>query len=591
MHNKIADILLLIMRLLTNTNIMVDDFDYCKGYPKGVFVHFLTHFHQDHWEGMSPLWDYGPIYCSEITKKLILNKFPKIQNLTALEMDTKHTIVINKDTGLTVDVYLFDAFHIPGSVMYLFQGFMGTILHTGDFRFHPDMIALNPLLFPKELRAVEGKPDRTERISIHVDEMIFDNTYCDPMHDFPREEVALNMMIDIIEKNRGKHVIIAMGATGKERIMMSLAQHFQTLVVLAEDKLQRLKAMEFRDELFTSDKNQGWIEIIRKRDRTVRLEEETAKENKNFILISIDFLMFKKGYRDPDGINYMVPYSLHSNYMEMVALIKAVNPGVLKCLVQPWMKLPEYRKKFRDMKIDNIRDYLGYLKSLKSARRTNINELRKRYTNVLALSDEYKGWMTLERQLELLKMVGITTVCNPSLRRQRKTLPTLRELELELYGKVITGKKTRLSDLAGELRSKHNNKTVDGFVQILKEPEIDISMDGFDMKEEKVSKMEEIKLVTKKSKRGKNKPKLIDQLNDEIKAALNGKTDQPEEYEISEKGHKTPKKVFVKSHSIGFDNEYASDRSNSKTLRESSMKPVWEDDEMLELMGKFISGV
>jgi hypothetical protein len=33
------------MRIITNTNILVDDFDYCKNYPKNTFIHFLTHFH------------------------------------------------------------------------------------------------------------------------------------------------------------------------------------------------------------------------------------------------------------------------------------------------------------------------------------------------------------------------------------------------------------------------------------------------------------------------------------------------------------------------------------------------------------------
>lgn len=43
---------------------------------------------------------------------------------------------------------LFSANHIPGSAMYLFRGYMGTILHTGDFRFNKNMISDNPILFP-----------------------------------------------------------------------------------------------------------------------------------------------------------------------------------------------------------------------------------------------------------------------------------------------------------------------------------------------------------------------------------------------------------------------------------------------------------
>ena len=37
------------MRLLTHTNIVVDDFEMCKDYPANTFIHFLTHFHADHW--------------------------------------------------------------------------------------------------------------------------------------------------------------------------------------------------------------------------------------------------------------------------------------------------------------------------------------------------------------------------------------------------------------------------------------------------------------------------------------------------------------------------------------------------------------
>ena len=41
------------MRVITNTNIIVDDFNYCKIYPKKTFIHFMTHFHADHYEGLT----------------------------------------------------------------------------------------------------------------------------------------------------------------------------------------------------------------------------------------------------------------------------------------------------------------------------------------------------------------------------------------------------------------------------------------------------------------------------------------------------------------------------------------------------------
>lgn len=49
--------------------------------------------------------------------------------------------------------------------------------------------------------------------------------------------------------------------------------------------------------------------------------------------------------KDPDGINYTVPYSLHSNWIEMKSLVKAVNPAILRRLVLEIYKLPDFRKK------------------------------------------------------------------------------------------------------------------------------------------------------------------------------------------------------------------------------------------------------
>ena len=37
--------------------------------------------------------------------------------------------------------------------MILFEGYMGTILFTGDFRYNFDMVRENPILFPPNLRS------------------------------------------------------------------------------------------------------------------------------------------------------------------------------------------------------------------------------------------------------------------------------------------------------------------------------------------------------------------------------------------------------------------------------------------------------
>lgn len=263
------------MRLLTNTNIMIDDFDYCKNFPKFTFIHFLTHFHADHWYGMTPNWDYGLIYCSEATKILILNKFPKLESLiNTNEILIPFEIKLNNNEELKIKVTFFDAHHIPGSIMILFDGFMGTILHTGDFRFCDEMIMENKILYPEYLLNSE-----LSKCSIHIDELIIDNTYCDPMFDFPRADSAFEIMSEIIDKNPNKRILIVMGALGKEEICEKLAKKYQTLIVISEQKFQNITALKLRTELFTINKNDGWIELISKKHRVKRLEEEKLNNN------------------------------------------------------------------------------------------------------------------------------------------------------------------------------------------------------------------------------------------------------------------------------------------------------------------------
>ena len=68
-----------------------------------------------------------------------------------LQMGQIHTISL--ESGLEIQVYLIDANHVPGSVMFLFSGYFGNILYTGDFRLHPQHseICTLPMLRDKEL--------------------------------------------------------------------------------------------------------------------------------------------------------------------------------------------------------------------------------------------------------------------------------------------------------------------------------------------------------------------------------------------------------------------------------------------------------
>lgn len=77
------------MVLISFTNIVVDDFYHRRRTHLACnYIYFLTHWHagnhfcyRDHYWGLISKWNYGPIYCSEVTKKLLLTKYPKLDSI------------------------------------------------------------------------------------------------------------------------------------------------------------------------------------------------------------------------------------------------------------------------------------------------------------------------------------------------------------------------------------------------------------------------------------------------------------------------------------------------------------------------------
>lgn len=88
-------------KFLHSTNLTVDAFsygkiDHCDGY-------FLTHFHADHYGGLTGKFDHGPLYCSQITCNLI-----KLQ----IKVSEKYLVPLPMDTPVHINgvtVTLIDA--------------------------------------------------------------------------------------------------------------------------------------------------------------------------------------------------------------------------------------------------------------------------------------------------------------------------------------------------------------------------------------------------------------------------------------------------------------------------------------------------
>lgn len=68
-----------------------------------------------------------------------------------------------------------------------------------------------------------------------------------------------------------------------------------------EDRFSAIRCMDLNIELFTTNRSEGWIEIIRKSDRKERLEND-----KNTIAITATGWANVTKYASPDDRNYVI---------------------------------------------------------------------------------------------------------------------------------------------------------------------------------------------------------------------------------------------------------------------------------------------
>ena len=63
-------------------------------------------------------------------------------------------------------------------------------------------------------------------------------------------------MIAIIDKNRDKKLVyIAMGALGKHRILMKIAKHFQTLIVVSDNQFTKVRLAGLETDFLTTEES------------------------------------------------------------------------------------------------------------------------------------------------------------------------------------------------------------------------------------------------------------------------------------------------------------------------------------------------
>ncbi|KAL7792983.1 DRMBL domain-containing protein [Trichoderma ceciliae] len=181
-------------KIMPGFAICVDAFRY--GAVEGCQAYFLSHFHSDHYIGLTANWRHGPIYCSKVTGSLVKRQL-RTAAKWVVELEFEKSYNVPGTEGATVT--MMPANHCPGSSLFLFQKFFGggpskrtkRILHCGDFRACPSHVR-HPLLKPDVLDSISNK-SRQQRIDI----CYLDTTYLNPRYSFPPQGDVIQACADL----------------------------------------------------------------------------------------------------------------------------------------------------------------------------------------------------------------------------------------------------------------------------------------------------------------------------------------------------------------------------------------------------------
>ncbi|XP_074536669.1 5' exonuclease Apollo [Halichoeres trimaculatus] len=270
----------------------------------GTRLFFLSHMHSDHTVGLTSTWSDRPIYCSPTTATLLRQKLQvKEQWIHPLELGEPHLLPLDDISKERLTVTLVDANHCPGAVMFLFEGYFGSILYTGDFRYTPSMLR-EPCL----------------RTNTTIDILYLDNTNCDPNLTLPTRQRATQQIKEIIRSHPNNDVVIGLYALGKESLLVELAMEFKTWIEVSFERMETLKALDLPD-VFTTETGAGRIRVV---DQSAVVSAAVHRWNKERPTLAIIPTSRLPPFCHPNI--HFVPYSDHSSYQELEDFVSALKP-------------------------------------------------------------------------------------------------------------------------------------------------------------------------------------------------------------------------------------------------------------------------
>lgn len=297
------------------TEICVDAFNFAK--ETNLKHYFLTHFHADHYTGMTKGFN-KPIYCSPITGRLLRHKFkvsPKYIHCHELDKP----FYVNK-----VRCTFYEANHCPGAVIIIFETPSGhRYLHTGDFRACPEM---------ENIYDLNCAP---------IDCCFLDTTFCDTTKTFPCQDEVLENAVSVcryaLDKNPRTLIVCGSYCIGKEKVFMAVAEALDLKIWCNAYKRGYFKCLEDKalNARLTDKQDEAKIHVLPLKSLWKRgMREYLDKHYDHFEAIVAlrpsgwEYKRNKHMVPEVEGniAIYPVPYSEHSSYTDLERFITWLRP-------------------------------------------------------------------------------------------------------------------------------------------------------------------------------------------------------------------------------------------------------------------------
>ncbi|CAI2172419.1 14516_t:CDS:2 [Funneliformis geosporum] len=263
---------------LPGTSITMDAFRYGK--IPHCTAYFLSHFHSDHYGGLTSKWSHGLIYCSTVTGNLVIQQL-KVARHFVRKLPMNEEVCIDNNNGITVT--LIDANHCPGSAIFLFKfknenGQIKRYLHTGDFRACPRQVLHSAITQPQNLV---------------VDILYLDTTYLNPQYFFPAQEVVINAMIKLVCKTVKRGELIPMKRNNGNNCQGKNKQLQSNKSQLALDKwfkkipeILNPEQSEIETKVMDTEESNSYMKKVDfSDDESIDIDELELKDSKILIVI------------------------------------------------------------------------------------------------------------------------------------------------------------------------------------------------------------------------------------------------------------------------------------------------------------------